>query len=208
MAVFCAKSCMVTNHAYGKAFELLGTAAYQALHEFGGIVGIDNPGQYIIRLSDPRSANDLIEVGLIHKKGYTFKRYDGSAPIRENRIRFLEGDGLGARRWIELKSWRYNSSGPNKYLSMDGKTLDKSLFPLWDGKSNGDSIKKYTTKAHKQAFLDYAFSRSALKAEFCDHQDYSGEKPSKTTTWIQVWELGERSWCELIKDDGKYTLGK
>ena len=38
MAVFCAKSCMVTNHAYGKAFELLGTAAYQALHEFGGIV--------------------------------------------------------------------------------------------------------------------------------------------------------------------------
>src|SRR5690606_28344491 len=59
------KTCTVSNNAHGKAFELLGTAAYHALFEFGSSLGLPNAAQYEILLSDPRKGDDIIEVALM-----------------------------------------------------------------------------------------------------------------------------------------------
>src|SRR5690606_5917384 len=70
------KTCTVSNNAHGKAFELLGTAAYHALFEFGSSLGSPNSAQYEILLSDPREGNGIIKVGLMSKQGSDYKHYD------------------------------------------------------------------------------------------------------------------------------------
>lgn len=132
-----------------------------------------------------------------------YQDYDGSPHQRKPDL-VLEGEGGGKRRWVELKSWRYQT----KYLTKNGKKLYAEYFPLWDGESRGNDVKRYTTKAHKQAFLDYAATRNALQEDYWEEQSFSEFKPNKHTTWIQVWKPGVREWRELKRENGRYTLGK
>ncbi len=204
------RSCTISNQAHGKAFELLATAAYHALFEFGDDVGLSDSDKYEILLSDPRNGEQIIKVPIMQNSGGTLKKYTGSPHQRKPDLVLAGvGDSPEKRIWVELKSWRYSdgNNGPRYYIASSNK-LDGTKFPLWDGKSKGDDVKAYTAKAQKQAFLDYASTKNSLIGEWRS-KPFAQYKPSETVTWMQVWQPGKRTWRELKRDaQGKYTLGK
>src|SRR5690606_2325835 len=200
------KTCTVSNNAHGKAFELLGTAAYHALFEFGSSLGLPNAAQYEILLSDPRKGDDIIEVALMSKHGNNYKHYDNSPHQRKPDL-VLTGNGVGERYWVELKSWRYNSA----YLR--GDSLNQSRFPFWNGyakattDNKGRSTTRYTTNAHRQHFLDYVATRDSLLTEYWAEGERNEFKPAKNRTWFQIWEPGIREWRQIKKEGDRYVLG-
>ncbi|WP_157619272.1 hypothetical protein [Psychromonas aquimarina] len=214
------KHCTISNHAHGKAFEVVGVAAYHALFEFGGEVGLKKPEQYKILLADPREGKNRIFVELKHNVNGKIKTYENGRSLRKPDL-VLEGAGEYNRTWIELKSWRYsNTTNKGKAFLNSKNTLNQSIFPLWDGKKRYAKEKTvlkeavplpYTTLAHRQHFLDYTASQNALMDywENDEHEDTFGKfKPKQHKTWIQVWRPGVRSWRPLKKKNGKYTIDK
>jgi len=201
------KACTITGNGHGKANELVITAAYHSLYEFGGQVGLDNPGRYRILLSDPRASADIVKVGLMTQSnaGETVL-YDG-APHQRKPDLVLVGDGSGARLWVETKSWRYGTDGnKKKYLNSDGLTLDDGIFRNWDGVRK---TKSYTMAAQKQYFLDYAATRPSLREDFWNKQpSFVQFKPSEHVTWFQVWKNERRTWKVLERDGNSYRLSK
>lgn len=208
------RSCTIANHAHGKAFELVGTAMYHALFEFGPSIGVSDADKYEILFADPRKGQNIIKVGLMAKYNGELKRYTGS-PYQRKPDLVLKGEGSGKRQWVELKSWRYNK----KYLNKNGTGLNQSDFPLWDGFSKslededgGKVALKYTTNAHRQHFLDFVAARDELTDDYWLKEKngaYFQNKPSSYRTWLQIWKPGKREWRELIKDtNGKYKLEK
>jgi hypothetical protein len=196
------KVCTLSGNAHGKANELVITAAYHSLYEFGSALGISDPNQYQILLSDPREGDDIIEVGLMTNQGGKKKLYDG-APQQRKPDLVLFGSGRFERIWVETKSWRYNLE--RKYLNKNGKDLNKSIFKPWDGVSQ---TKTYTTMAHRQHFLDYAASQDALADAYWEKEKFGAFKPVEHVTWVQVWEKGARRWNALVKKGKKYELEK
>ena len=202
------KNCTVSNNAHGKAFELLATASYHALYEFGSAVGASNAAKYEILLSDPRTDKDTIKVGLMFKENDKYKHYDNSPHQRKPDL-ILAGEGPEKREWVELKSWRYNA----KYLTKGGNGLDKGRFPLWNGFSKSETDKKgksktkYTMNAHRQHFLDYVATKDKLMDDYWEKEGKVDFKPAKYRTWFQVWEPGIREWTQLKKVNNRYVLG-
>ncbi|WP_416398395.1 hypothetical protein [Allohahella sp. A8] len=205
------RSCMVANHAHGAAMELVATAGYHALFEFGESYGVGNAAQYEVLLADPRSDADRIEVGLKTSANGTVKDYAGS-PWQRKPDLVLKGANDGQRIWVELKSWRFNESYLNKLkLANDGPTLSGSQFGQWNGKADGGGKSvtlNYTTAAHRQFFLDHAASGEALQTHFWKKLAPLKQslRPNQHRTWFQIWKPGERSWRELTRKDGKYEL--
>jgi len=187
------RSCTIAKANHGKAFELLGTAMYHALYEFGDKVGIDST-KYEILLSDPQKNENRIEVGLMVKSPAD------ELVLHEKKHRkpdlVLEGAGVGKRIWIEFKSWAYEA-GPFK------KAVD--VFDQWDGLTGATS--QYTN-ASRQYFLDTAASQNFLKEPYWNKQSefVKKAKPSEHLTWFHVWEAGKRRWRALVKENGKYTF--
>jgi hypothetical protein len=206
------KACLVSGNSHGKAFELVATAAYHSLFEFGRELGLANSDRYEIILKDPRAGDDPIYVPLMYKELEKYKHTSNSPHQRKPDL-VMKGEGDQKRLWVELKSWRYNN-----YLegakTNPGNNLKSNLFPLWDGNSKSDTNKdgkskgKYTFNAHRQYFLDFAASRDALLSEYWEDGEEDGRlnKPSQHRTWFQVWEPGKRKWKKLERVNGKYKL--
>ncbi|WP_143595700.1 COG1470 family protein [Tamilnaduibacter salinus] len=200
------KACAIAGNGHGKANELVTTAAYHSLYEFGSQAGLDNPGRYEILLSDPRASEDIIKVGLMTRNatGDTVP-YDG-APHQRKPDLVLAGDGLGERIWVETKSWRYDTAkNKRKYLNSDNRTLNGGIFRNWDGVRK---TKSYTMAAQKQYFLDYAATRPNLKMDFWEQQPFEEFKPSEHVTWFQVWKNEKRTWKVLERHGNSYRLSK
>ncbi len=206
------RNCQVANNAHGKGFELLVTALYHALNEFGGTVGVANPERYEILLSDPRDRNNLIKVGIMDDGLFGgLTDYDGSPHQRKPDL-ILAGEDTSKRHWVELKSWKYSKDRP-RYLNTDGKTLNRRIFIPWDGRNkdkagNARGKLNFRANAHKQFFLDFVASRDTLFADHWKDKPYEDFKPAKHTTWIQVWKSGRREWRTLEKVNGKYRISE
>ena len=194
------QACTITNMVHGKAFEILGTAMYHALYEFGDDLGIDSE-KYEILLSDPRAGNQILQVGLMSKRSGNVVPYN--KPYQRKPDLVLFGEGVDNRTWIEFKSWRYNP----KYLKTGSDALNQSDFPLWKAKP-GEKQDKYTTNAQKQHFLDYAATLDTVTNDYWDNQPFAEFKPTTHRAWIQIWEEGPRTWRALVKRNGKYELEK
>jgi hypothetical protein len=199
------KACTIAANGHGKANELVITAAYHSLFEFGSQAGLANPERYEILLSDPRDSRFKIDVGLMTKNrsGNTVI-YDG-APHNRKPDLVLEGEGFGERIWVETKSWRYREDSKRKYLDSDGRNLKRSIFRHWDGVNSFDD---YTISAHKQHFLDYAATRPNLYIDFWKGKPYEGFKPTENVTWFQVWKSEKRTWKVLERHGNSYRLSK
>lgn len=94
------KGCTLTANTHGKAFELVATAAYHALFEFGGKAGVNNSEQYKILFSDPRGGDDKRYVALMKRRAGSRVRadhYEGS-PYQRKPDLILEGEGEGKRQ--------------------------------------------------------------------------------------------------------------
>ena len=187
------EACSIAYLNHGKGFEILGTAMYHGLYEFGGLVGIENPAKYEILLSDPRTRNEWIDVGLMQNGpgGSGLDLYD---KFHRKPDLVLAGNGEGERTWVEFKSWLYNQS-----------ILDKAEY--WKG-FKSESDRQYTN-ANRQYILDFAATRDSLQAAYWDKQNpfLQSVKPGRHLTWFQVWKGGVREWRELKKGaNGKYYL--
>ena len=189
------KSCSIAYLNHGKGFEILGTAMYHALYEFGNLAGVSNPAQYEILLSDPRAGTNRIHVGLMEKKPGSTDLALYNKFLRKPDL-VLAGEGEGKRSWIEFKSWLYNPAALQKATHWQGR------------KSESDC--QYTN-ANRQHFLDFAASQDALLDEYWVPAGRILEdiKPNKHRTWFQIWKGGAREWRELKKDNnGKYYLNE
>ena len=186
------KSCTIAHANHGKAFELLGTAMYHALYEFGDKVGVDNE-KYKILLSDPRKEEDIINVGLMVKENNSDRLVPFNSPRQRKPDLVLFGDGPGETTWVEFKSWGYFP-----------KTFKKR--EPWNGVSKAGSAQY--TDASRQYFLDFAASQDALQVDYWDKQSEETQeaKPSDHKTWFQMWEEGSRRWRALVKKNGKYQF--
>lgn len=201
------KQCTIAGNGHGKAFELVATAAYHSLFEFGDVIGLADSDKYKILLSDPRKDEHLIEVAIMHPGFWGVGNYSGSPHQRKPDL-ILNGDGDSERTWVELKSWKYNGRTTSPvYMRAGSDSLRSDLFPNWNGKSRSKSL-KYTTSAQKQKFLDFVATQNALDSEFwADKAPNPTMKPDETVTWVQVWKPGERRWRALTKAaNGKYKL--
>jgi hypothetical protein len=195
------KACMVGNQAHGAAMELVATAAYHAMYEFG--LG----DMYEIILADPREGVNKVEVGLMTEEtGYKDPVHVTGSPQQRAPDLVLHGAGEGDRYWIELKSWRYND-----YLGANHKLKTQS-FPRWNGMAKSTNL-KYTQNAHRQHFLDYAATKDELLDDYWGKK-YSEDqlnlfKPGKHRTWVQIWEAGARYWRDFEKNaQGRWELKK
>ncbi len=208
------QACTLTANTHGKAFELVATAAYHALFEFGGKLGIKDSGKYEILLSDPRSGRAKRFVPLMKRRSASSRRlvdYEES-PYQRKPDLVLAGKGEGARQWIELKSWRFDNT--KKYLtSTIPPRVNSERFPKWNGKTVGD--RNFRKNAHRQHMLDIVASQNTLIDEYWEDEDKKGEdkfefKPSAHKTWMQVWKSEKRTWFRLVRDKntGKYRISK
>lgn len=201
------KSCTVSGNAHGKAFETVLTAMYHALYEFGARVGVPNPQQYQILLSDPKSSNNKIEVPVMFQKSNgEYEKYDNSPHHRKPDL-VLYGEGEGQRTWVEAKSWMFKP----KYFNSTTNTLDPTIFSPWNGYSKTGS-NNFRTNAHRQFFLDYTATLDNLNSAYWEEKGLflSSVKPGEHVTWLQVWNYDVRSYKELERDsDGRgYQLAK
>ena len=192
------RSCAIANNAHGKAFELLVTAAHHMLYDVG------RRDNFQILLSDPRKGDDIIKVPIMHERRNRTRHFTNS-PFQRKPDLVLAGAEEGQRQWVELKSWKYDSS----YLS--GTRLKTNTFGLWDGqtkmivsRTGKKRSLKHTTAAHRQHFLDYAATQTALNEAYWN--DRLNVKPNKHSTWIQLWKRGERKWNALVKVGNRYRL--
>ncbi|AJD48640.1 hypothetical protein S7S_11140 [Isoalcanivorax pacificus W11-5] len=189
------RKCTITNRTHGKAFEILVTGAYHALYEFGGALGIENPDQYEILYSDPRSGENKIKVAMMkeNRRGELVRH---GHPFYRKPDLVLAGEGNQKRYWIEVKSWMYRNP---------------SRFTHWDGRQTRGL--DFRQAAHRQHFYDFVASRDALREDYWD-VEYKNDpdmqiKPARHRLWFQMWKAERRTWRKLKKTpNGRYRLSE
>ena len=199
------RMCTLTNQAHGAALELVGTAAYHALYEFGSSVGVTDSDKYEIL-----SADQYIRIPLRDKEDGEYRRIaDGDYGRVPDLI--MKGRGEFKRYWIEFKSWR---KGVGFTRRADGSS---SINP-W--KLSIKTSNQYP-HAHKQHFLDYVATQGKLTDVWKDDVDLQRGKytidrvtnldlrAGTNRTWVQVWEKEHdaRGYQPLTKVNDKWKIG-
>lgn len=201
--------CTFSNQAHGAALELVGTAAYHALYEFGGDAGVTNPGQYEIL-----SADKYIRIPLRDQKEGEEEDYIRVADGDYGRVPdlIMKGEKAEKRYWIEFKSWR---RGKNFKRTSDGSI---SIKP-WKLAIKTSSQYPH---AHKQHFLDLAAVRGELTSVWegevdlkrgaytIDRDENLEMRANKNRTWIQVWKADAvaRKYMPLEKVNDKWRVSE
>lgn len=210
------KSCTVSGQAHGAALELVGTAAYDALFNFGQEMGLQGLEKYEILAADPRKKDDKIDVAIMRPKNFLGIRsivHAENSPHNRIPDLVLEGTGESERTWIEFKSYQFPDrvkvNGAGSLATLKGSNLSK-----WNGltktvKNLPSRTAQQYLNAHRQAVLDYVATKDSLLDEWWRTDDTNIEsKPSETITWVQVWQQEQRSWRELKLQGRRYSLSR
>lgn len=195
------QQCMITRQAHGAGFEILAMATYHALHEFGPS-GIKNKFEII---TADGNANGNLETPLYKNEDGLEKLFDNDTDSYEKIDQkyerrpdlILAWDGPMKRRWIELKSYGYNTDAGKKFRERNGKT---SYTRSWVPPKK--STPTYIHSAQKQFILDWSSaSDSPAVVDFWNNIqgfDATGEeelknlKPNSHKTWFQAWKYEDK----------------